>query len=260
MAERGDVLEEYREFAVDLAREAGEITLRYFRSNVEVDRKSDSSPVTIADRETEAFIRKRIAERYPDHTIIGEEGGEESRDSRYSWIVDPIDGTKAFIHGVPFYTVLIAFAMDELPILGVIHAPALDETVSGAAGAGCRYSGGTCSISATRSLSKARMHATDFADLYRRYPRGTERLLSKVGAARTWADAFGYLMLVTGRAELMIDPVMSLWDIAPLYPILDEAGASWSDFQGRRDMPGESIVAAASPELLEETLSLFRAE
>lgn len=244
-----EALAEYRSFAEELAREAGELTLRYYRSGVAVDTKEDQSPVTVADRETETHIRARISERYPNHTIIGEEGGEESHDSRYSWIIDPIDGTKAFVHGIPFYTVLIAFAIDERPVAGVIHAPAMEETVSASTGSGVIYNRGTAGLSGVRRLEDARLHGTDFADLLRRYPKGGAELLSRVKAARTWADAYGYLMLVTGRCDLMLDPVMSLWDIAPLYPILEEAGAYWSDFQGRKDMPGKSIIAAASTEL-----------
>ncbi|MFP4330613.1 MAG: inositol monophosphatase family protein [Spirochaetaceae bacterium] len=251
-------LEEYRAFAVELAQEAGEITLRYFRSGVQVDRKSDNSPVTVADRETEAHIRRRISQHFPQHTIIGEESGEESRDSRYSWIIDPIDGTKAFIHGVPFYTVLIAFAIDQRPVAGVIHAPALEETVSAATGGGIHYNRGEAGVTEVRELRKARLNATDFAELSRRYPVGCSELLSSVEAARGWADAYGYLMLVTRRAELMLDPVMSLWDIAPLYPILEEAGAAWCDFLGRRDIPGQSIIAASSSQLLESAFDLLR--
>ncbi len=255
MSDGIEALAEYRRFAEEIAREAGEITLRYFRTGVAVDHKDDQTPVTVADRETEAFIRKRISEQFPEHTIIGEEGGEESHDSRYSWIVDPIDGTKSFVHGVPFYTVLIAFAIDQRPVAGVIHAPALEETVSASTGSGLLYNRGAAGITGVRELEEARLHSTDFADLFRRYPKGVPALLSRVRAARTWADAYGYVMLVTGRCDLMLDPIMSLWDIAPLYPILEEAGASWSDFQGRRDMPGDSIIAAASPELQEAAFS-----
>ncbi|MFP4407579.1 MAG: inositol monophosphatase family protein, partial [Spirochaetaceae bacterium] len=119
---------------------------------------------------------------------------------------------------------------------------------------------GEAGVTGVRRLEEARLHSTDFADLLRWYPKGAPPLLSKVKAARTWADAYGYLMLVTGRCEIMLDPIMSLWDIAPLYPILEEAGASWSDFQGRRDMPGESIIAAASPELHEAVFSDLAAD
>ena len=254
-----EALEEYRRFALEVATEAGELTLRHFRSGLTVDLKEDESPVTRADRETESLIRHRIRARYPEHTVIGEEEGEERRESRYSWIIDPIDGTKAFVHGVPFYTVLIAFAVDERPVVGVVHAPAMGEPVSAAAGAPLQTIGCTGGISGVRRLEDARLHSTDFADLMRRYPAGTQKLLSRVKAARTWADGYGYLMLATGRADVMIDPVMSLWDIAPLYPVLEAAGAGWSDLQGRRDMPGSSIICASSSELREEALALLSA-
>jgi fructose-1,6-bisphosphatase/inositol monophosphatase family enzyme len=134
-----NTLGDYLEFAKALAVEAGKVTLKYFRRNIVVEYKSDASPVTIADRETEQFMRSAVHQRYPQHGILGEENGETNPGAQWRWILDPIDGTQAFIHGVPLYTVLIALESSGESMLGVIHCPPLDETVAAAAGCGCTF-------------------------------------------------------------------------------------------------------------------------
>src|SRR6476469_1191640 len=131
------------QFAVEIAREAGELTLRYFRrADVAVETKADDSPVTIADRSAEELLRQRIGERFPRDAIIGEEFGEQTGQSGFQWILDPIDGTKSFIHGVPLYTTLVAVLENDEPRIGVIHAPAVGETAYAAVGSGCWYMAG----------------------------------------------------------------------------------------------------------------------
>src|SRR5215213_9990543 len=128
------------QFAVEIAREAGDGTLKYFRrSDLAVERKADNSPVTVADRSAEELLRRRIGERFPQDAIIGEELGEQAGQSGFQWVLDPIDGTKSFIYGVPFYTTLVAVLENDGPQIGVIHAPALGETVYAANGGGCWY-------------------------------------------------------------------------------------------------------------------------
>ncbi|HEU5131595.1 MAG TPA: inositol monophosphatase family protein, partial [Pyrinomonadaceae bacterium] len=142
-------LNELLEFAVDLARGAGEITLRYFRRQPETSKKSDGSYVTIADREAESYLRKRIGERFPDDGILGEEEGELQGTSGRRWILDPIDGTFAFVHGVPLYGVLIAVEIDGEMSVGVVNIPALGEIVSAAKGLGCFFNGEPARVSNT---------------------------------------------------------------------------------------------------------------
>lgn len=236
-------LSEYLAFARDLAREAGKVTLQYYHRELAIEHKSDSSPVTIADRETEQFIRAEIRERYPDHGLLGEEFGEENAGSPWRWVIDPIDGTQAFIHGVPLYTVLLALEYEGDSVLGVIHNPPQDETVAAATALGCTYNGLPCHVSQTESLARAWVHVTDYADLARRRPRFCAALLAASGFARSWADAYGYLMVASGRADVMIDPIMSPWDIGPLKPIILEAGGRITDLDGQPAMGAESILA-----------------
>lgn len=252
-------LRRYLEFAVDLAHEAGRTTLRYFRTRLEVDRKTDRSPVTIADRETEELVRDAISRHYPDHGIVGEEHGEKNRGANLTWIIDPIDGTKSFVRGVPLYTVLLALLDGSTPVLGVVHCPPLSETVSAGVGLGCTYNGEPCRVSEASALSDALVLATDFADLYRRLPVFAERLHTASGMTRTWADGYGYLMVATGRADAMIDPVMSLWDIAPLGPVITEAGGVFTDVFGRTDSTGTSALAA-TPAIHRSVVALHAAD
>ena len=200
--------------------------------------------MTRADRETEQLLRGRIAERYPDHSIAGEEFGLPEQRGTWTWVLDPIDGTQSFIHGIPLYTVLVALLHNDEPVLGVIHNPVLEETVSAAVGAGCTYNGTACSIRPCESLSTAEVCTSDFISLARDAPELYERVARNAPFGRTWADAYGYLLLATGRIDAMMDPKMAIWDIAPLYPIVEEAGGRITDVAGRRDPLGNSALAA----------------
>src|SRR3954469_13708530 len=142
------------QFAVEIAREAGDGTLRYFRrSDLTIERKADQSPVTIADRSAEELLRQRIGERFPEDAIIGEELGEQAGRSGFQWVLDPIDGTKSFIHCVPLYTTLVAVLENDEPQIGVIHAPAVGETVYAAKGSGCWYTSGSVAKPQTARVS-----------------------------------------------------------------------------------------------------------
>jgi len=177
-------LEEFLSFIVDVATEAGKITTEYFLKDINIETKSDDTPVTIADRLTEAYIRERIEDTYPSHSILGEETGESKGDSSYRWIIDPIDGTQSFIRGVPLYTVLIALEYKGEPIIGVIHNPPFKETVSAATGIGAFYNGTACEVGSTSKLADAWVQVTDYADLSRRRPIFAERLLSEAYSCR----------------------------------------------------------------------------
>ena len=244
MTQAAGDLKELLEFAVEIARGAGEITLKYFRRAPETNTKADGTFVTIADREAEAFLRKRIGERYPQDSILGEEEGELHGSSTSRWIVDPIDGTFAFVHGVPFYGVMIGMEIDGAPTVGVVNIPALDEIVYAARGLGCYLNGETTRVSSVKTLSESLLLCTDFS-AGPRYGFGKQiaELQQRAKTNRTWGDCYGYVLVATGRAELMLDPVMNIWDCAALMPIIEEAGGTFTDWRGVRTISGGNAIS-----------------
>ncbi len=251
-------LKQLREFAVELARGAGDITLKYFRQRPETSTKSDGSYVTIADREAEAYLRRQIAERFPDDGIVGEEEGESPGRSGRRWIVDPIDGTFAFVHGVPFYGVLIGLEIDGESSVGVINMPALGEIVSAGRGVGCFLNEEPARVSGTARLEDALLLSTDFTACARYgFGKAGEMLQSRAKASRTWGDCYGYVLVATGRADVMLDPVMNLWDCAALLPIVEEAGGTFTDWRGVRTVDGGNSIATNGL-LFEEVMGLVK--
>jgi histidinol-phosphatase len=237
-------MEQLLDFAVELARGAGEITLKYFRKTPETTTKTDGSFVTIADREAEAYMRKLIGARFPDDGILGEEEGESKGRSGRRWIIDPIDGTFAFVHGVPFYGVLIGLEIDGEMSVGVINIPALDELVSAAKGVGCFLNGEPARVSQTERLEYALLLSTDFSSSERYgFGKAAELLQARAKTSRTWGDCYGYVLVATGRADVMLDPVMNLWDCAALLPIIEEAGGTFTDWAGVRTASGGNSIA-----------------
>ncbi len=241
----GESLRDLLEFAVELSDKAGEITLKYFQGQLVVETKPDTSPVTIADREAEAYIRQAIESRFPHDGLIGEEFGDTRTKAKRRWIIDPIDGTFSFIHGVPLYGVLIGVEQADEPLLGVIRLPALNETVAAARGEGCHWRGQRAQVSNTPELSDAAWLTTDLN--FAAYPAqraGLNRLEGAAGPARTWGDCYGYALVATGRADVMIDPLMHVWDCAALLPIIEEANGRFTDWRGRRTIRGGNAVAS----------------
>jgi histidinol phosphatase-like enzyme (inositol monophosphatase family) len=232
------------DFALALAVRAGHATLRHFQSDLEIERKPDSSPVTQADREAEQILRQRIEKRFPDDGILGEELGEVRHGAPRRWILDPIDGTRSFICGVPLYGVLIALEIDGEPVLGVMHFPALRESVHAARGLGCWWNGTRVRVSRERRLERAVILATDVVKAEREeYRQGWHALRSRAGLVRTWGDCYGHALVATGRAEAMIDFNLKSWDAAPMLPILTEAGGTFTDWQGRPNHTGGDAIA-----------------
>jgi histidinol phosphatase-like enzyme (inositol monophosphatase family) len=254
------------DFAVASAQAAGSLTLKYFRrSDLAVESKSDNSPVTVADRLAEQLIRERLAEQYTDDGIIGEEFGMSEGTSGYQWILDPIDGTKSFIHGMPLYTTLVAVLQKGEPQIGVIHAPATGETLYAAKGQGCWLLDGKSTtaqparVSKVAKLADSLLLTTDIEGFKRNpLPRAFDyylKLQSMARLARTWGDGYGYLMVATGRAEVMIDPLVNLWDAAPLQTVIEEAGGRFTDWKGTPTIrAGEAI--ATNGLVAEEVLGL----
>ena len=252
------------DLAVEAALEAGRITLEYFRrEDLEVERKGDDSPVTAADRAAEEHLRRRIAGVFPDDAILGEEFPEKAGSSGYRWILDPIDGTKSFIHGVPLYGTLVGVEHQGESVLGVILIPALDEYVYAAAGGGAWYVRGNAAprpakVSQCSKLAEGLFVTSEVIcfDEVRR-EQVYKQLEATARLARTWGDCYGYLLVATGRAELMVDPYMSVWDAAALLPILQEAGGSFTDWQGRPTIHSEEGIAT-NGHILAEVLAVTK--
>jgi histidinol-phosphatase len=251
------LLSELREAAVEFARIGGNATLNHFKKTFRLEFKKDDSPVTNADRESERLIREQIKKRYPEHGIIGEEYGAENEQADIVWILDPIDGTQSFIHGVPFYTTLIGVTIQNKPSVGVIYAPALDEMVSAAIGLGCELNGGSCSVRECNDLAKATFLTTDVKAFGEHgFTEPYFELLRQTRLHRTWGDAYGHLMVATGRADIMIDPVLNIWDAAALLPIVTEAGGSYTDLTGNISIETGNGLST-NKQLLPQLLSLF---
>ncbi len=232
------------DFAVRLAREAGEITFRYFKGSFVAERKADNSFVTIADREAETNLRANIERSFPDDGILGEEEGEKMGTTGRRWIIDPVDGTYSFVHGVPLYAVLIGLEIDGQSMLGVVNLPALNELVHAARGLGCFWNSEPARVSSTKSLGEALLLATDFGTCEQYgFGRAAGTLQQQVSARRTWGDAYGHVLVATGRAEIMLDPIMNVWDCAALLPILEEAGGSFTDWRGNRTIHGGNAIS-----------------
>lgn len=239
-----DSLRTLLEFSVELAWQAGKRTLPYFQANTPVERKEDDSPVTAADRAAEEHIRQTLQRQFPGDGIVGEEFGIERPDARRRWITDPIDGTKSFVRGVPLYGVLLALEEAGEVLLGVLHFPALDETVYAARGEGCFWNGRRARVSTTGTLNRALVLTSDAEDFDNAgLQAGWDALRGQAQEVRTWGDAYGYALVATGRAEAMLDARFSIWDAAAVLPVIEEAGGVFTDAQGRRSHETGSGIA-----------------
>ena len=251
------------EFARAIAREAGRLTLRYFQTDdLAVERKHDDSPVTIADRQAEQLLRERIGERFASDGILGEEFPERPGTSGYRWILDPIDGTKSFVRGVPLYGTMVAVERDEQAVIGVVYLPALDESAYAASGQGAWHARGDAAprrarVSSRGPLSAALICSSDTRSTTAARREAYSRLQYSAELSRTWGDCYGYVLVATGRAEVMIDPVMNVWDTAAVAPIVVEAGGTFTDWQGNPTIYGGEAIAT-NGRVLEEVLAFTR--
>lgn len=227
--------------AVTFLREAGEFTLQHFRRpDLAIDQKGDGTPVTVADRGAERLLRELIEAAYPDDGILGEEEPEKPGTSGRRWIIDPIDGTKAFTHGVPLYSNLLAIEDADGIQIGVINIPALGEHVAAGRGLGCFSNGEPCSVNDREGVEGAYLTSSGLT------PWADAQLIAAKAAKmnlRTWGDGYGYLLVATGRVEAMFDPVAELYDLAPMPVILSEAGGRFSDLAGGNGPGGGSGLA-----------------
>jgi histidinol-phosphatase len=238
------VVEEYLDFAIDAAWQAGRLTLAHYQTGVSVERKLDRSVVTIADRDAEQLLRRLIARRFPDHAVVGEEFGEDAQESAHRWLIDPIDGTNSFVRGVPFFGVLMALEIDRQPVVGICYFPALDEMIAAARGRGCHWNGRRARVSRVTALADACVVYTDSRGVSERLGGAWLQLQRDTALQRGWGDCYGHCLVATGRADVMLDPRVNPWDCAALIPILQEAGGTFTDWHGRATIDGGDAVSS----------------
>ncbi len=247
------------EFACDLASLAASVTRPYFRQPLDVISKADSSPVTIADQECERLIRETIAKRYPDHGILGEEHGFDGSDKSDVWVIDPIDGTKSFVSGLPLYGTLIAYTQMKDAIIGVLSMPELDEFWIGIKGEGCFFNGSRCRTSDCTSLGEAILMTTSLEYFTQADREKFQTLAGATRIRRYGGDCYIYAMVAAGFADLAVETGLKSYDYMALVPVIEEAGGVITDWSGKR--PGfnsdGSIIAAASKELHEQALEIL---
>jgi len=248
---------ELKKFSKFLADESGKIIRNYFRTHVPVDSKADESPVTIADKTAEEKMRELIMKEFPEHGIIGEEFGTINEAAEYKWILDPIDGTKSFISGSVTFGTLIALTKNDEPILGVINQPILNEFLIGD-NFSCELNGVKTEVRKCASLSQATLLNTDHLNIEKyQNAKKFDELIRKVKLYRNWGDCYGYYLVATGYADIMIDPVMNIWDSAAVIPVIRGAKGIITDYCGNDAAKGDSIIAA-SPEIYQEIIRMLK--
>jgi len=227
-------------FAIEAAHRAGRSTLAHFQTGAAVDLKADETPVTVADRGAERMIREMIAREFPNDAILGEEeGGDHSNPNR--WVVDPIDGTKSFVSGVPLYGTLLAYEENFRPVVGVVYFPALGDLVYAELGSGAWWNGRACRTTERDHVKGAVLCCGGYKSMAQ-YGRDAafNALAAEAMATRTWGDAYGHMLVATGRADAMIDPIVSRWDLSAVRIIVEEAGGRFTDFRGEDPFAGDA--------------------
>ena len=234
----------YMQAVAEVARITGNFAMSYYGKNIDVETKGDGSPVTIADRGAEQVAREWIARHFPQDGILGEEFGETGSNTLRQWLIDPIDGTKSFVRSVPLWGTLVAVTEGKRVLAGAIYCPVVNELVVAEVGHGCYLNEKRCGVSNVQSLSDATAVITDDRFPIRPNRRAAwNTLASRVNIARTWGDCYGYVMVATGRADIMIDDITSPWDAAALYPIITEAGGIFTDWRGNETAFGGDVIA-----------------
>lgn len=256
------------EFAIAIAREAGDVTKQKFQSEgLIVDTKIDRTPVSEADRAAEMHIRDRVKEVFRgEDGILGEEFGEEPGSSGGRWIIDPIDGTESFVRGVPLYATLLAYELNGEALVGVAYFPALQEMLYAAKGMGAWWIIGQpgdqeprqAKVSTTAKIEEAMIvYVTSELFANSKYEGNFAQLIKSAGKSRGWSDAYGHALVATGRADVCLDNGLKIWDSAALRPILEEAGGHFTNMFGKASHT-EPAVIATNAALLKETVEIMQ--
>lgn len=254
-----DELKALVDFAIDIAQVGGKRTLPYFESGTPVEQKEDNSPVTRADRDSESAIREAIQDRFPDHDIYGEEFGATTGGSRYRWIIDPLDGTRNFVRGIPYYATLVALEHDGSVVVGAVYEPVRDQLAYALRGGGAYDGGGhRLSVSAINTLSNALLMHGSLRLIGRHgYARRFASLLGAVEYDNGFGDYYGHLLVARGCADVMLDPVVAPYDVGPISLIVEEAGGRFTSLTGEHTIYGGTALSTNGA-LHDEVLRIFR--
>ena len=249
-------VEPYRDFMIKLAELSGNFIRPFFgRADLEVERKADRSPVTAVDRGAEELMRGLIRKTFPGHGVIGEEFGSERLDAEFVWVLDPIDGTKSFTAGVPLFGTLIGLLHGGQPVLGCIHQPVLNQLLIGD-NLSASMNGRPVRVREARAIEDATLLTSD--PVVAAGIKGFQGLAASAKLVRTWGDCYGYLLVATGWADVMYDPVMNLWDIAALVPVIRGAGGVITDARGGPPYPATSVVASTHADLHHQVITALK--
>jgi histidinol phosphatase-like enzyme (inositol monophosphatase family) len=246
--------------ALEISAAAAAIPMRYFRSGVAIEDKPDESPVTVADKETEKAIRAEIEKRFPGHGIFGEEFGKSHADAEFTWIVDPIDGTRSFICGVPLFGMLIGVLHNGAPVAGLIRMPALGEVFGGCLGGGATMNGGAIACRRGAKPADARIFLNEANRMLTKAPEKLARLMELGHTRRFFNDCYSFALLAMGQIDAVVDLDLQPYDYLPVVPVVEAAGGIITDWQGKKlGLKSDgSVVAAATPELHKELMALLK--
>ena len=261
-------MSEFEQFALDLADASGSLIRKYFRADVNIEDKADNSPVTVADRLAETVIREMINDKYPLHDILGEEYGFQNTGSRWKWVIDPIDGTRSFVSGMPIFGTLISLLENEVPHLGIIDMPILRERWFSASGEECFFYSSdvdlkkvVCKVSGKKNIGQAILYSADPKMFKSSQKLLYDRVSSQVKLPRFGGDCYSYGLLASGYIDLVIEADMKIYDLMALVPVIESAGGVISDWQGSTAFDTNwdgCVVAASSEELHRQSISLLK--
>ena len=261
-------MSEFEQFALDLADASGSVIRKYFRADLNVEDKADNSPVTVADRLAETVIREMINDKYPSHDILGEEHGFQNTGSRWKWVIDPIDGTRSFVSGMPIFGTLISLLENDVPHLGIIDMPILHERWFSASGEECFFYPSdadqkkvVCKVSGKNNIEQAILYSADPKMFNSSQKPLYDRVASQVKLPRFGGDCYSYGLLASGYIDLVIEADMKIYDLMALVPVIESAGGIISDWQGSTAFDSNwdgCVVAASSEELHRQAISLLK--
>ena len=261
-------MSDYLKFANELADASGKVIRKYFRTKMTVEDKADESPVTVADRQTETVMREMISAKYPEHDILGEEHGYVSTGSKWKWVLDPIDGTRSFVAGMPIFGTLISLLEDEVPQFGIIDIPIMSERWVGIRNKESVFypdqHGGKpqpCKVSGQNKVEQSILYSADPAMFNPSQKPLFDRIAAQVKMVRYGGDCYSYGLLASGHIDLVVEADLKIYDVMALVPVIENAGGVITNWQGNNSFDDDwdgCLVASASPELHAQALSLLQ--